>query len=211
MLASDLAMDVEPPTRTGASAQAAATAHDRVCSCHPRAGQTDCHAPSLISACLGKQFASPERTFLSSLMGRCAFQQGLRSLPRSGEERADGSLRVVYAAGIRRCRPCALRQQCQWQDSARAVPRQVSVRLAPSCRWFGSAPLVLLPPKRISARLYAARATPTHRSEPSASCCRFARHCKRDPVPHAASACSSLLARAAGSQCSRFNNRASDD
>lgn len=159
----------------------------------------------------GKQVASPERTFLSSLMGRCAVQQGLRSLPRSGEERADGSLRVVYAASIRRCRPCPLREQCQWQGSATAKPRQVSVRLASACRWFGSAPLARLGPKRISARLYAARATPTHRSEPSTSCRRFVRHCKRDSVPHAASAFSSLLARAAGSQCSRFNNRASDD
>jgi len=88
----------------------------------------------------GKRVASPERTFLSSLMGRCAVQQGLRSLPRSGEERADGSLRVVYAASIRRCRPCPLREQCQWQGSATAKPRQVSVLLHPLA--VGSAPLL---------------------------------------------------------------------
>ena len=44
---------------------------------------------------------------------------------------ADGSLRVVYGASIRSCRPCALREQCQWNGSATAKPRQVSVLLHP--------------------------------------------------------------------------------
>ncbi len=35
---------------------------------------------------------------------------------------ADGSLRVVYAASIRSCRPCPLREQCQWNGSATAKP-----------------------------------------------------------------------------------------
>ena len=43
----------------------------------------------------------------------------------------DGSLRVVYAASIRSCRPCPLREQCQWQGSATVKPRQVSVLLHP--------------------------------------------------------------------------------
>jgi hypothetical protein len=53
---------------------------------------------------------------------------------------ADGSLRVVYAASIRSCRPCPLREQCQWQGSATAKPRQVSVLLHPLV--VGSAPLL---------------------------------------------------------------------
>jgi len=53
---------------------------------------------------------------------------------------ADGSLRVVYAASIRRCRPCPLREQCQWQGSATAKPRQVSVLLHPLR--VGPAPLL---------------------------------------------------------------------
>jgi hypothetical protein len=53
---------------------------------------------------------------------------------------ADGSLRIVYAASIRRCRPCPLRQQCQWQGSATAKPRQVSVLLHPLL--VGSAPVL---------------------------------------------------------------------
>jgi hypothetical protein len=53
---------------------------------------------------------------------------------------ADGSLRVVYAASIRSCRPCPLREQCQWNGSAPAKPRQVSVLLHPLV--VGSAPLL---------------------------------------------------------------------
>jgi hypothetical protein len=53
---------------------------------------------------------------------------------------ADGSLRVVYAASIRSCRPCPLREQCQWQGNATAKPRQVSVLLHPLV--VGSAPLL---------------------------------------------------------------------
>jgi hypothetical protein len=54
-------------------------------------------------------------------------------LLRAHERRreADGSLRVVYAASIRSCRPCPLREQCQWNGSATGKPRQVSVLLHP--------------------------------------------------------------------------------
>jgi hypothetical protein len=53
---------------------------------------------------------------------------------------ADGSLRVVYGASIRSCRSCPLREQCQWNGSATAKPRQVSVLLHP--QQVGSAPLL---------------------------------------------------------------------
>jgi hypothetical protein len=43
---------------------------------------------------------------------RCPADQTLVAHERRRE--ADGSLRVVYAASIRSCRPCALREQCQW-------------------------------------------------------------------------------------------------
>jgi hypothetical protein len=52
----------------------------------------------------------------------------------------DGSLRVVYGASIRSCRPCPLREQCQWNGGATAKPRQVSLLLHP--RQGGSAPLL---------------------------------------------------------------------
>ncbi|HEU5375195.1 MAG TPA: hypothetical protein VFV38_07140 [Ktedonobacteraceae bacterium] len=53
---------------------------------------------------------------------------------------ADGSLRLVYAASIRRCRSCELREQCQWNGNATKKPRQVSVLLHPLV--VGQAPLL---------------------------------------------------------------------
>ncbi len=53
----------------------------------------------------------------------------MRFTERRDEERADGSLRVVYAASIRDCRPCPLREQCQWEGHETRKLRQVSVVL----------------------------------------------------------------------------------
>ncbi len=60
---------------------------------------------------------------------RCPAGQELRAQERRRE--ADGSLRMVYAASSRSCRPRPLREQCQWQGNATAKPRQVSVLLHP--------------------------------------------------------------------------------
>src|SRR5258708_6909427 len=54
--------------------------------------------------------------------------------------KADRSLRVVYGASIRSCRPCPRRVPRQWQGSATKKPRQVSVLLHPLPA--GSAPLL---------------------------------------------------------------------
>ncbi len=62
-----------------------------------------------------------------------------------------------------------------------------------------------LEPERAPARLYAARATPTHRGEPAASRRSFALPRGSDPFPRAASALSSLVGRAARSQCACSN------
>jgi hypothetical protein len=69
---------------------------------------------------------------------RCPAGQSLSVQERRRE--ADGSLRVVYAASIRSCRPCPLREQCQWNGAATAKPRQVSVLVHPL--QVGSAPLL---------------------------------------------------------------------
>lgn len=69
---------------------------------------------------------------------RCPADQKL--LPHEQRREADGSLRVVYGASILSCRPCPLREQCQWNGSATAKPRQVSVLLHPLV--VGSAPLL---------------------------------------------------------------------
>ena len=60
---------------------------------------------------------------------RCPAGQALTAHEQRHE--VDGSLRVVYAASIHSCRPCPLREQCQWQGSATKKPRQVSILLHP--------------------------------------------------------------------------------
>jgi len=69
---------------------------------------------------------------------RCPADQKL--LPHEHRREADGSLRVVYGASIHSCRPCPLREQCQWNGSATAKPRQVSMLLHPL--QVSSAPLL---------------------------------------------------------------------
>jgi hypothetical protein len=69
---------------------------------------------------------------------RCPADQKL--LPHEYRREADGSLRVVYGASIGSCRPCPLREQCQWNGGATAKPRQVSVLLHPLA--VGLAPLL---------------------------------------------------------------------
>jgi hypothetical protein len=81
----------------------------------------------------GRDFAlQPDGTL------RCPAGQSLAVHERRPE--ADGSLRVVYAASIRSCRPCPVRSQCQWQGNATKKPRQVSVLLHPLV--VGPAPLL---------------------------------------------------------------------
>lgn len=70
---------------------------------------------------------------------RCPADQKL--IPHEQRQEADGSLRVVYGASIRSCRPCPLRDQCQWNGNATTKPRQVSVLLHPLV--VGPAPLRL--------------------------------------------------------------------
>ncbi len=67
---------------------------------------------------------------------RCPAAQKL--LPHEQRREADGSLRVVYEDSIRRCRPCLLRDQCQWNGKATTKPRQGSRLLHPL--QVGSAP-----------------------------------------------------------------------
>jgi hypothetical protein len=61
-------------------------------------------------------------------------------VPHEHRREGDGSLRVVYSASIRDCRPCPQREHCQWQGSETRKPRQVSVLLHPLT--VGSAPLL---------------------------------------------------------------------
>jgi hypothetical protein len=73
---------------------------------------------------------------------------------KSRRQEADGSLRLVDAASSGRCRPCELREQCQWNGDATKKPRQVSILLHPLA--VGPAPLRLsgLEPQRAPAGVY---------------------------------------------------------
>ena len=61
-------------------------------------------------------------------------------VPHEHRREHNNSLRVVYSASIRDCRPCPLRDQCQWNGGTTAKPRQVSILLHPLS--VGSAPLL---------------------------------------------------------------------
>ncbi len=92
------------------------------------------------SLCAGRAGRFSGRAFALQPDGtlRCPAKQPLVVHERRRE--ADGSLRVVYAASIRSCRPCPLRHQCQWHGSATTKPRQVSVLLHPLV--VGSLPIL---------------------------------------------------------------------
>jgi hypothetical protein len=75
------------------------------------------------------RFSGPDFALQSDGTLRCPANQ--RLIAHEHRREADGSLRVVYGASIRSCRPCPLREQCQWHGSATAKPRQVSVLLHP--------------------------------------------------------------------------------
>lgn len=69
---------------------------------------------------------------------RCPAGQALSATEHRTE--ADGSLRLVYAARIRQCRGCPLREPCQWHGKSTQKPRRVSVLLHPLP--IGSAPVL---------------------------------------------------------------------
>src|SRR6266404_7289112 len=138
-------MDLEPATGTGTSASALASAHHRVCSRHGQGSLTGCYASSPTRRVRSRLWVWPSyRSHPPRKTGRftgadfplqpdgtlrCPAGSTLTLQERRQE--ADGSLRLVYAASIRNCRPCPLREQCQWNGSATAKPRQVSVLLHP--------------------------------------------------------------------------------
>ena len=94
--------------------------------------------PSVAAPWKAGRFSGQDFALQSDGTLRCPANQPLVAHERRKE--ADGSLRVVYAASIRSCRPCPLRDQCQWNGSTTAKPRQVSVLLHPLV--VGSAPLL---------------------------------------------------------------------
>ena len=138
-------MDLEPATGTGTSASALASAHHRVCSRHGKGSLTGCYASSPTRRVRSRLWVWPTyRSHPPRKTGRftgadfplqpdgtlrCPAGQSL--VPQERRREADSSLRVVYAASIRNCRPCRLRKPRQWNGNATKKPRQVSVLLHP--------------------------------------------------------------------------------
>src|SRR2546421_10872492 len=60
---------------------------------------------------------------------RCPAEHPL--YPQERRLEGDGALRVVYAARIGHCRPCPLRERCQWHGTSTRKPRRVSAVLHP--------------------------------------------------------------------------------
>lgn len=124
------------PLRTTVFAPACLSAHEDVTNVPspPQGyGPPEVALPWKAGRFSGRDFAlQPDGTL------RCPAGQTLSVHERRPE--TDGCLRMVYVASIRSCRPCPLREQCQWQGSATKKPRQVSVLLHPLV--VGPAPLL---------------------------------------------------------------------
>lgn len=65
---------------------------------------------------------------------------GARLSPTETRRERDGTLRVLYAARIRDCRPCPVRDHCQWHGQRTTKPRRVSLLWHPLV--VASAPLL---------------------------------------------------------------------
>jgi hypothetical protein len=85
--------------------------------------------PGLGGSWKAGRFSGADFTLQPDGTVRCPAGQPLHHQEQRRE--VDGSLRLVYAASIRNCRPSQLREQCQWNGRATAKPRQVSVLLHP--------------------------------------------------------------------------------
>ncbi len=136
----ELGHQVEPaPLRLTEFAPAIASQHEqdatRPTSVAPASGYAP---PATATSWKAGRFSGQDFPLQPDSTLRCPAGQKLVSHERRRE--ADGSLRIVYGASIRQCRPCPLREQCQWNGSETAKPRQVSVLLHPLS--VGSEPLL---------------------------------------------------------------------
>ncbi|MDQ2903150.1 MAG: hypothetical protein M3Y81_06295 [Chloroflexota bacterium] len=79
----------------------------------PNAAPASGYAPPEVgSAWKAGRFAGQDFALLPDGTLRCPADQKLT--PHEHRREADGSLRIVYGASIRSCRPCPKREQCQW-------------------------------------------------------------------------------------------------
>ncbi len=212
-----ISVGVESPPRTGSSPGADSAAHDGVCSRHPV-----CHRDHRgAGPCAG----------LWQTCGRLALESGAVLWARlRSPARWDAALSGEQDVAPNRAAPRSLWQparplQCQnsrlswllvapamsvaWGSHHEAASDQCSA--ASSSNWSCTAALARLESASASARLHAARATPTHRGEPTATHRSFATQSRSDPFPRAACPLSPLVGRAARSQRTSPHSESGDD
>ncbi len=80
------------------------------------------------------------RDFVPQSDGSLRCPAGKSLHPNEERREADGTLRVLFAAKIRDCRGCHLREQCQWHGTTTKKPRRVSLLLHPL--GIGTAPVL---------------------------------------------------------------------
>jgi hypothetical protein len=134
---------------------AASTGADhRVCVSPPSAQRARTHEPSLtcslctrLGVCSAYHRDPPRKAgrftgadFPLQPDGTLRCAAGNVLVPHEHRRERNGSLRIVYSASRRSCRPCPLRDQCQWNGRTTTKPRQVSILLHPLSA--GSAPLL---------------------------------------------------------------------
>jgi hypothetical protein len=71
------------------------------------------------------------RDFVPQVDGTLRCPAGKSLHPTEQRREADGTLRVHFAAKIRDCRSCHLREHCQWHGTTTKKPRRVSLLLHP--------------------------------------------------------------------------------
>jgi hypothetical protein len=127
------------PLRTTAFAPALSPQGEQAVSCAPSSPPAAGYGPpTAATSWKTERFTGADFPLQPDGTLRCPAGKPLHLQER--QSFADGSLRLVYAASIRHCRSCPLREQCQWNGSATAKPRQVSVLLHPLR--VGPAPLL---------------------------------------------------------------------
>jgi hypothetical protein len=190
-----------------------------------------CARPSLLLPSKRSQRHKGQGKAMASLRLPCAFKAGRFSgaglrpptrrdaaLPRwqdAAPNRAASRSRWQSARALQRQDP-----RLSWLPKASAVSvegrsnhegasHQCPASSSPG--WSRTFALAGLEPERTPARLYAARATPTHRGELVATPCSFATRSCTDPFPPPAGPRSPLVGRAAGSQHTSSHSQSGDD
>ncbi len=178
----------------------------------PQRSRRLCRAmASLRSPCPGKRSVAPGRTSPTRATGHCPVRLARRCAQPSSAAKPMVVCACSTAPGY------AIVAAAQSVRSVSGTGKQPRSRVGSvsCCILSGLVPrrcgFARLEPERAPARLYAARATPTHRGEPATLHRSFAMQSGGDPFPRATCPRSPLVGRAAGSQCACSNGWSGHD